>query len=112
MKRPLAIMLFGAFLVWGCTMAIHSRAEDAPTAPEKWKIAIHLTDPEQGEVRLQYGTRETGPVYFATQKECLEAIKADRKFLEILKKVLAFAKSRHAEVDKPECMLDVKLNEI
>ena len=113
MKKPLAIMLLGAALVWGCTMGVkYARADDVVGPVPKWKITLQVHDPDQGDVGLVYGNQQTGPVYFASEKECLAAIKADKKFLEILKKVLDFAKQRKASVEPPQCMLDVKPNEI
>lgn len=113
MKKSLAIMLFGAALVWGCTMYVHSaRAADDVVGPApKWKITTLVHDPD-GDISLVYGSRKDGTIYFDNEKACKEALKSDKKLAETMKAVVAYAKTRKATVDAPECMLDVKPNEI
>ena len=112
MRRPLGLLIFGGILVWACIMAVHAYADEPQKAPEHWKIVIGITDPEQGDVKLTYGNHETGAVYYGSEADCKKAITGERKFLDGLKAVLAYAKKRHAEVDKPICVLEVKPSEL
>jgi hypothetical protein len=110
MRKSVIIMLLGAAFVWGCTMLVH--AEDAPKAPEHWKIVIGVHPPDGENLEFVYGSREKGPVYYGSEAECKKASGGDRKFLEALKKILEFAKEHRTTVDKPVCILEVKPNEL
>lgn len=112
MRRPLAVLIAGGILVWACIMAVHVYADEPKTAPEKWKIVIGITNDQGEDLKLVYGTRATGPVYYTSEEECTAALKGDRKFLEGLKAVLKFAHEHKDTVDKPICVLEIKPSEI
>ena len=117
MRKSLIVMLLGAVAVWGCTMAIHARAEESP-AP-KWKIEIKITDrtgQHEPHVIGWYANDDTPKAVklFDTEEACKNFLKTDKLLAERAKKGEKVA----TETVSPNahlvwgCVVDLKKDEI
>ena len=114
MKKPLAIMLLGAALVWGCTMGVkYAPAEDAP-AP-KWFIEAVITDPGGVEHHVgKYGNDDmTATRLFDNEAACIKFTQTDKLFKERTRKGFEIIKVKYpGHTLTFTCVPDLKKNEI